>query len=95
MQAEHPPGDSANPHKSPYAGLDYPEGMRPRAGELGRLALSIGKLYGVTGPHALAAAILLDQGRASNALELLAEVLAEREVEDARRKHGLPRAVSL
>ena len=74
---------------SPFAGLDYPVQQKPRwwrrrqphiipsTAAIGPLALDLCKVFKVSGKQALAAAVLLDQGRATDALDLLA--LAEDE----------------
>jgi hypothetical protein len=56
---------------SPYAGLSYYEGQRPSTGDLGPLAESLGKMFAVGPFTALSAAILIDQGVAADALDLL------------------------
>lgn len=73
-----------------FDGLDYPADQRPQA-SLGLLAIQIRDLYGVPGPTALAAAVLLDQGRAGPALMLLDQVIAEHQrmaEADAERKRA-------
>jgi len=65
---------------SPFEGLDYETGPRrwrdrpraPSTGSIGPLALDLCKLFEVSGKAGLAAAVLLDQGRVTEALELLA-----------------------
>lgn len=72
-----------------YEGLDYPADTRPQP-SLGLLALQIRELYGVDGKTALTAAVLLDQGKATDSLTLLDAVQDERarmaEAEAAKRK---------
>lgn len=78
------------PNPSPYAGLDYRPELTPSTASLGPLAQSMAQLVGVGGMTALAAAILLDQGRATDALDLLGleveRLAAEREAAQAERR---------
>jgi len=65
---------------SPFEGLDYETGRRgwrdrpraPSTAAIGPLALDLCKLFAVPGKAGLAAAVLLDQGRVTEALDLLA-----------------------
>ena len=65
---------------SPFEGLDYGTGRRgwrdraraPSTAAIGPLAIDLCKIFGVSGKAGLAAAVLLDQGRVTEALELLA-----------------------
>jgi hypothetical protein len=65
------PSETDASAKSPYAGLNYYVGQRPSTGELGPLAKDIVSMTGVGPLVALSAAILLDQGAAGDALDLL------------------------
>jgi hypothetical protein len=67
------PDDQAAPDsaKSPYAGLDYRPGEIPSTAALGPLAESIVRMTGVGPMVALSAAILIDQGAAEPAMNLL------------------------
>ena len=67
---------------SPWAGADYKTaGRPPSTAAIGSLARDIAELYRVAGPIPLLAAVLLDQGRVTEALDALAGVLAAREAE--------------
>ncbi len=74
--------------KSPYAGLDYEYGVIPSTAAIGPLAQSLAALVGVSGMAALSAAILLDQGKSTDALDLLdleiKRLAAERDAKDAK-----------
>jgi hypothetical protein len=60
---------------SPFEGLDYERrwgrARSPSTAAIGPLALDLCKLFAVSGRTGLAAAVLLDQGRVTEALELL------------------------
>lgn len=73
---------------SPFADLDTPEGSRPR-GDVGKLARDVQALCGVGGLHCLAAAILIDQGRASAGLDLLGRAVDEIEDQAERKRDRL------
>lgn len=79
--------------RSPWSGADYPDGARrPQTAAIGSLAKDIADLFGVAGPAALLAAVLLDQGRVVEALDYLTGVLEQRttEREADRERRGLP-----
>jgi hypothetical protein len=60
-----------DPAKSPYAGLDYPDGCTPSTAALGPTAKAISEQFGVGPFAAWPAAVLFDQGSSSDALDLL------------------------
>lgn len=82
------------PAPSPFHGFDYPSHeafglVRPtRSDAIGRLAIDLQQLAGVGGIDALSAAILLDQGRAEEALDLLTGCAADlaNEADEKKRK---------
>jgi len=86
------PATPDEPHTSPFEGLDYDPGVQPQTAQIGQLSLVVVQLTGVTGLLALAASVLLDQGRAAEALALLERDLAEREIEaQAKREERIAR----
>ena len=60
------------PEPGPYDHLDYAVGARawPSTEAVGRLASDIQRLTGVPGAMAIAMAVLIDQGRVADALDL-------------------------
>jgi hypothetical protein len=74
------------PAKSPFHGLTYPPERTPSTAAIGPLARDLVSLYGVPGPNALAAAVLLDQGRAQEAFELLDAAAAEIDAQTERKR---------
>jgi hypothetical protein len=71
--------DDAPASASPFAGLDYPNHggeyvHTPNTAALGRLAIDIRELTGIGGETAIAAATLLDRGRVTDALDMIAAV---------------------
>lgn len=58
------------PEPGPYDHLDYAVGARPSTEAVGRLASDIQRLAGVPGVMAIAMAVLIDQGRVAESLEL-------------------------
>jgi hypothetical protein len=82
------PSETDASAKSPYADLNYYVGQRPSTGDIGPLAKDIISMTGVGPLVALSAAILLDQGAAGDAMNLLhmeaVRISAEREEAKAR-----------
>lgn len=93
--------EEPQPDVSPFAGLEYPVAInggasRPHdSAAVGKLAISIRDLTGADGITALSAAILLDQGRASEALDLLAAAASTHAVEvEARKRRAQEKAAN-
>lgn len=86
---------AAPPAPSPFAPLNaYPDGLSPSTAAIGHLAETVQRMCGTNPLTALSASVLFDQGRAADALDLLAADMAaasaarEAAKEAARAKAG-------
>lgn len=90
----------SDPTNTPWAGLNYPTDMTTLcptgpndSAALGQLAESVQRLTGLTGIAALAAAVLIDQGRVEDAFGLIQKAAAEAADElEARKQRALERS---
>lgn len=73
-------GPVASP-ETPFDGLDYGDDCKPSTAAIGPLALALRDLTGVSGLIAVAATTLIDQGRVTEACQLMAAELEERRAE--------------
>jgi len=89
------PDAPADDDRGPFDGLDYGGGGslagvadRPRTAAIGPLAQAIRELTGCGGLTTLAAAVLIDQGRVTDALTLLSLEISERRAERPGERDG-------